>query len=166
MSEERATYTSGVFSMVVPPEMRADLTGETTPDPLQEYTQTWLNLQRFREANSLLIATLETLEGMLAEADATLRAHARQVGPMRDEITEVLVQYPTSRIYDGALLLKRAPWLETAGACKRVVMVDVDPKKVQALVKKGMLAEEALEGVISEKPLTPAVTIRPIGIRG
>lgn len=177
MSEEQAIYTGETINIIAFPEMemseeQATYTTSGTsnitisPDPLQEYTRAYLNLQRFREANSLLCASLETLEGMVAEAEATLRADARELGPMRNEIIEVLVQYPTRRSYDGALLLKRAPWLETAGACKRVVMVDVDPKKVQALVKKGMLTEEALLGVITEKPLTPAVTIRPVGIRG
>lgn len=124
---------------------------------LWNYEAALLEMERFREHNSLVLDTWELMQGRLREVEEALKDFARQNGPEESESFIVTVQAKFRRWLDADIVVEMAPYVKDIPG---VMVWSVDKDKITALAKGGMLPNNVTEAAYREERLTPAVSIK------
>jgi len=130
-------------------------------DPLHIYTAIYQEVADLRREHADLFDELAQLERHLATAQSDLTNHARQYGEMGNDIISVTVAYPVSRTWDGVHLVRLMPGLRDIPGII-TTRVEVNAKKLEGLVKLGIVDGDTIAPALREEPLTPRVTIKAV----
>ena len=121
---------------------------------LWNYEAALLEMERFREANSLVLDTWELMQGRLREVEEALKAFARENGPEEDERFIVTVTPKTRRWYDADTVLKMAPHVAQMPG-----VMELNRERVNQLAKAKAFDAAVIKAAYREEALTPAVKI-------
>lgn len=125
--------------------------------PLERYTAAKRALNLFEIASEALFREYHALQQEAAEAEAELKAWARDNGPCENNSFTVAVQYKMRKWYDADKILELAPHVRQL---KGVVVETIDKRRIEVLAQEGMIDAAIAQQAYHEDPMTPAVSIK------